>query len=108
VMSCSRAAYERFRSSGGIADLSERTKIRLTGADRVRYLNGQVSANVQRLTSAEAIPACVMTAKGRMAAEIFISLEPDALIIDAELELREALLGRLERYVISDDVTLEM
>jgi folate-binding protein YgfZ len=48
-----------------------------------------------------------MTAKGRMAGEIFISLEPDALIIDAEPELRESLIARLERYIISDDVTLE-
>jgi folate-binding protein YgfZ len=49
----------------------------------------------------------VTTAKGKLSADIFISAEPDALLIDAETELREALLARLERYIIADDVTVE-
>lgn len=101
------AAYRDFRARGGIADLSTRAKFRLRGADRVRYLHGQVSANVQRLGKDQAIPACVMTAKGRLAAEVFLSAEQDALLVDAEPELREPLLARLERYIISDDVTLD-
>jgi tRNA-modifying protein YgfZ len=99
--------YLDFQQRGGIADLSVRAKFRLTGADRIRYLNGQVTANITRLTPAEAVPSCVTTAKGRLCGDIFISAEPDALLIDAEPELRESLLARLERYIISDDAALE-
>jgi len=95
------------RQSGGIATLSERAKLRLTGADRVRYLNGQVTANVTRLEPGKAVPACVTTAKGKLCAEIMVSSTGDALIVDAEAELRESLLARLERYIISDDVAIE-
>ncbi len=114
-MSALAAAYLDWQQRGGIADLSARTKIRLTGADRVRYLNGQVTANVSRVTENASLRACVTTAKGKLSADIFISTEPRAnveagfggLIVDAEPELRETLLARLERYIIADDATLE-
>ena len=99
--------YRSFRERGGIADLSDRVKLRLTGADRVRYLNGQITANVVRIRPGEARPACVTTAKGRLCADIFIHATDDALFVDAEASVRETLPPRLERYIISDDATLE-
>ncbi len=96
----------RLFPTGGWIDLSSRTKLRLTGTDRVRYLNGQASNDVRRAVGGEAMFACVMTAKGKMCADIFIHAEAEALLIDAEPELREELAARLERYIIADDVTL--
>jgi folate-binding protein YgfZ len=98
--------YARFREQGGVADLSARAKFHLTGEDRVRYLNGQVSNDVRKLTGDSSLYACVMTAKGRMCADVFISAGADFLRVDAEPSLRESLSARLERYIISDDVTL--
>ena len=106
-MSTDSERYRLFKQSGGVIDLSARTKLRFTGADRVRYLNGQVTNNVTRLQPGASLPACVTTAKGKLSADIMISAGPDALFIDAEPELREALLARLERYIIADDVTVE-
>jgi tRNA-modifying protein YgfZ len=105
-MTSLRAAYEQFQTRGGIADLSERVEIILTGADRVRYLNGQVTSNVTKLAAGQTQPACVPTAKGRLCAEILITAAPDALHIDADPALRATLPARLERYIIADDVTL--
>lgn len=88
------------------ADLSARTKLRLTGADRVRFLHGQVSSDVRALKAGQAHYACVMTAKGKMCADIFIHAEADALLLDADATLREELVARLERYLIADDVII--
>ena len=99
--------YRRFLEVGGIADLSDRLKLRLTGADRVRYLNGQVTANVTKLAPGVAMPACVTTAKGRLCAEVFVHATPEALFLDADPAVRETLPPRLERYIISDDVRLD-
>ncbi|MEM7014741.1 MAG: glycine cleavage T C-terminal barrel domain-containing protein [Verrucomicrobiota bacterium] len=90
-------------------DLSNRTKLRLSGADRLRYLNGQVSNQVQKATSEAAIYACVTTAKGKMEADVFIAPIPDedAFLIDGPPELREELMMRLDRYIIADDCELE-
>ena len=101
------AAYREFQTRGGIADLSDRVELVLTGADRVRYLNGQVTSNVQKLAAARTQPACVTTAKGRLCAEVLITATADALFIDADAALRDTLPSRIGRYIIADDVTLE-
>ena len=101
------AAYQELQTRGGLADLSERVEIILTGADRVRYLNGQVTSNVQKLAANHTHPACVTTAKGKLCAEVLITATADALFIDADAALRDTLPARLERYIIADDVTLE-
>jgi folate-binding protein YgfZ len=106
-MSVTAEAYHLFQQYGGVIDLSSRTKLQFTGADRVRYLNGQLTNNVTRLQPGDSLPACVTTAKGKLSADVMISAEPDALLIDADPELREALLARLERYIIADDVIIE-
>jgi len=98
--------YKQICTRGGAVQLS-RAKLRLAGGDRVRYLNGQVSNDVRKLTPDASMHACVMTAKGKMSADVFISAGQDDLLVDAELSLRESLAARLERYIISDDVTLE-
>ncbi len=106
-MSATAADYDAVRQHGGIADLSDRAKFRLTGADRVRYLNGQVTNNLLRLGSEAALPVCVTTAKGKLSADAFVSNLGDGLLLDAAPELRDSLAPRLERYIIADDVVLE-
>lgn len=106
-MSTAAEIYADFRQRGGVADLSARLKLRLTGEDRVRFLNGQVTAGVQRLSPGQALPACITTAKGRLCAEAVLHATADALFLDAEPSLRDSLPDRLERYIISDDVLLE-
>ena len=105
-MSFPLAAYQALQTRGGVADLSARVELTLTGVDRVRYLNGQVTSNVQKLAAGQTQPACVTTAKGKLCAEVLITATADALIIDADAALRDTLPARLERYIIADDVTL--
>jgi tRNA-modifying protein YgfZ len=92
---------------GAFFDLSSRVKLRVSGSDRLRYVNGQVSNDVRKARETDAVHACVLTAKGKVNADVFIRTEGDALLIDSDAELREALPARLERYVIADDVAIE-
>ena len=88
-------------------DLSERAKFQITGTDRVRFLNGQITNDLRKATEKVAIEACVLNAKGKMNAHIFVSALAECFSVDAEQELRETLRTRLERYVIADDVQIE-
>jgi folate-binding protein YgfZ len=88
-------------------DLSTRAKLRVTGADRFRFLNGQITNDLRKARETVAIEACVLNAKGKLNAHIFISGLGESMLIDAEPELRETLRARLERYVIADDVQIE-
>lgn len=88
-------------------DLSARAKLRLSGSDGLRYLNGQISNDLRKATEIETIYACVLSAKGKINADVFISADGEAYLIDCDAELREALAARLERYIIADDVVLQ-
>ncbi len=88
-------------------DLSARAKLRVAGADRFRFLNGQITNDLQKASETAAIEACVLNAKGKLNAHILIAALGESLLIDAEPELRETLRVRLERYVIADDVQIE-
>src|SRR2546421_9414814 len=88
-------------------DLSERAKFRITGNDRLRFLNGQITNDLRKASETIAVEACVLNAKGKTNAHIFVSALGESFLVDAELELRETLRNRLERYVIADDVQIE-
>jgi folate-binding protein YgfZ len=88
-------------------DLSVRAKLRVRGADRFRFLNGQITNDLRNASETMAIEACVLNAKGKLNAHIFITVLEESFLIDAEPELRETLRPRLERYVIADDVEIE-
>ena len=99
--------YQSLLAKGGCVDLSARAKWRLSGADRVRYLNGQVTNDVRTARADEALYACVTNVKGRIEGDVFIHAEGDSLILDAPEALRESLGMRLEKYIIADDAVLE-
>src|SRR5438874_13229281 len=88
-------------------DLSARTKLRVTGADRIRFLNGQTTNDVRKAGAEAMQESCVLNAKGHFDAHLFLFATPNDIWIDADQELREQLRLRLERYVIADDVVIE-
>jgi folate-binding protein YgfZ len=97
-----------FRPEGpAFFDLSARVKLRLTGTDAFRFLNGQITNNAGKASENSAIQAAVLSAKGKMSAHVFLSRQNDSFVLDADPELREELPARLDRYVIADDVQIE-
>jgi folate-binding protein YgfZ len=80
---------------------------RVTGPDRVRYVNGQVTNDVLHLPVGHTCYAAVTTAKGKMQGDVFIRAAEDALWIDAPVILREDLGARLGKYLIADDAEIE-
>jgi tRNA-modifying protein YgfZ len=88
-------------------DLSARAKLRVTGADRIRFLSGQTTNDVRKARAEATQESCVLNAKGHLDAHLFLFATPNDIWIDADQELRELLQTRLGRYVIADDVTIE-
>ena len=88
-------------------DLSARIKLRVSGADRVRFLNGQLTNDIRKASETKAIEACVLNAKGKMDGHLFAHVDNDSFLLDADPALQSSLQTRLEKYVIADDVTIE-
>ena len=96
--------YSYLRRSVGVLDVSSRSRVCVTGADRQRFINGQVTNNVKDLEPGQGCYAALVTAKGKMQSDLFIYCLPDELLLDFEPGLAAAVTERLERYVIADDV----
>jgi tRNA-modifying protein YgfZ len=88
-------------------DLSARTKLRVTGADRVRFLNGQTTNDLRKAGPDATQESCVLNFKGHLDAHIFLFVTANEVWIDADAELRERLPVRLGRYIIADEVIVE-
>ncbi len=83
--------------------LENRALFRISGPDRVRFLNGQVSNDVSGPLEKESVAACLCSLKGKVEALVWVSSDGDSLLLDGEISQREQLQARLERYLIADD-----
>ena len=109
-MALSSAKFSALTTAGGCLKLGGRAKWRLVGADRQRYLNGQITNDVRKAKADATLYACVTNAKGRMEGDVYVRSSTGAegpLWLDAEAELRESLGLRLEKYVVADDVEIQ-
>ncbi|HWY29974.1 MAG TPA: aminomethyltransferase family protein [Candidatus Acidoferrum sp.] len=100
------AEYTALRESAGVMDLSFRSRICLTGADRARYLHGQVTNEVKKLPAGQGIYAAVTTNKGKMESDLNIFCLAEELLLDFEPGLTEKVSARLEKFIVADDVQL--
>src|SRR5579871_1418597 len=88
----------------GVAELStERARLRVTGADRVEFLQGQCTNDVKRLGVGESCYAAFLNAKGKMRGEGHVICLSDAFL----LEVNPGLMASLEKFIITEDVTIE-
>jgi len=91
---------------GRWVELTDRAAFLLEGPDAARYLNGQVTNEVSRVSETRSIPACLCNLKGRAEFLVWIAAKDGALLIDGQLSQREDLRQRLDRYLIADDCEL--
>jgi len=98
------AEHVALRQSAGVLDLSFRSRICLTGADRVRFLHGQVTNDVKKLRAAEGCYAAITTNKGKMESDLNIFNLPDELLLDFEPGLSGKISQRLQQFIVADDV----
>src|SRR5207249_11210310 len=88
-------------------DLSARMKLRVSGADRLRFLKGQLTNDVRKATETNATEACVLNAKGKMEAHLFLHAHAQSFVLDADPALQPSLHSRLERYSTAAAVQIE-
>jgi folate-binding protein YgfZ len=98
------AEHTALRATAGVLDLSFRSRICLTGADRARFLHGQVTNDIKRLRTGEGCYTAITTAKGKMESDLNIYALADELLLDFEPGLTEKISQRLDKYIVADDV----
>jgi folate-binding protein YgfZ len=98
--------YSAVRELAGVLDLSFRGRLCLVGADRQRFLNGQVTNDVNQLKVGQGCYAALVSAKGKMVSDLNIYILENEILIDFEAGYSQAVSERLEKYIIADDVQI--
>lgn len=99
-----RAEFYALHSGCGVYDLGWRVKIALTGADRVRWLNGMISNNVRDLLTGHGLYAFLLNAQGHIQADLYAFQRGGSLLVDTERSQRDKVLQLFDHYIIADDV----
>ncbi|HVY71101.1 MAG TPA: glycine cleavage T C-terminal barrel domain-containing protein [Verrucomicrobiae bacterium] len=100
------AEHAALRGAAGVSDLSFRSRLCLLGGDRIKFLHGQVTNNVNSLQVGDGCYAALVNSKGKIQSDLNIYRLADELLLDFEPGLTAAVIARLEKYVIADDVQL--
>lgn len=98
------AEHLALTSSVGVVDLGFRGRLCLTGADRVRMLNGQVTNDVKALLTGQGCAAAFCSPKGRLVADVTIYALAEEILLDFEPGLATTLIERLEHHIVAEDV----
>jgi folate-binding protein YgfZ len=92
---------------GTWVDLCGRVLIRARGADRARFLNGMLSADVGKLAVGGFLPSLLLDRKGHVLSEGAVWARADELLLDLSPGTAAAVLEILEKHLVADDVTLQ-
>ena len=98
--------FTALTEGAGWLDQSDRSRLCLLGADRARFLHGQVTNDINGLREFTGCYAALVNAKGKMESDLFAYRLADEILLDFEPGLTAAVQARLERYVIAEDVEI--
>jgi folate-binding protein YgfZ len=90
----------------GLADLSARTQIEVSGADRASFLHNLSTNEIRKLKPGSGCEAFFCDARGHIQSHVYIFCREQSLVIDSVPGAADALLSHLDRYLIREDVQL--
>lgn len=99
-----QAEFAALRGGCGVYDLGYRGKIRLTGADRVRWLNGMVTNNIRDLAGGHGVYAFLLNPQGHILGDLYTYNRGEAITVDTDSAQIEKILATFDHYIIMDDV----
>jgi folate-binding protein YgfZ len=89
-----------------LTPLPERGVIAVEGDDRVAFLQGLVSNDIEAVSPIRAVWTALLTAQGKWLADFFVFAQGETLLLDCEAEQIPMLIQRLSRYRLRMRVTL--
>jgi len=85
---------------------TDRVIFRITGADRVKFLQGMITNDTGRLKDG-LVYAALLTPQGKYLADFFLLDIGDAVLLDVQAEIADGLVQRLKMYKLRADVQIE-
>ena len=98
-----REEFQALLAGAGMAAL-QRSKLALTGSDRVRWLNGMMTNNVRDLAQGHGVYGFFLNPQGRILGDLYAYNRGESLVVDIEASQLAKILELFDHYIIMDDV----
>ena len=99
--------YIRLRDEFVVRDVSHFGKIKVTGRDRSRFLQGMLTNDIKVLDAGKGTFALFLDVKGHIHADMKVYAFPDNILLVLQHYLVEKLMTGLDRYIMSEDVRMQ-
>ncbi len=88
------------RRQAGIADLSQRGKLRVTGEDRIKWLQSVISNDILPLKPGQGRYSSFLSHKGKMLAYFRVYIQPDCVVLEDVGEIGDATFQALRKFLL--------
>lgn len=94
------AEHRAVRQTVGIADLSHRGKLRITGEDRVKWLQSVISNDILPLQPGQGGYSSFLTHKGKMLTYFRLYMQTEAVVLEDVGEIGETTFQALRKFLL--------
>ena len=98
---------ERTQTASGLLRLDDFAALRVSGEDRVDFLQGQLTQDMGRVTPSRAAPAAWCNRQGRVLCLMVAVSWQDAIFLVLPSEMAESCMSGLSRYILRAKVRVE-
>ena len=106
AFSQARSEQAALNQDKALTDQSHRGKIRVSGSAAASFLNRMLTSDIQSLPPGTGQRSFLLSSQGKCLADFRIFKTPDYFFLDTEPGLAAEAIQLLDRYVITDDVSL--
>ena len=99
--------YRALHESAAWIDISDRGRIKVTGEDRLSFVQAMSTNDIEKLAPGEGIQTLFLNAQGHIQADVRVFVAEDHLLFDCDSRRRETLPLHLDKFIVMDDVSLE-
>jgi aminomethyltransferase len=102
-----QSEFQALVSGCGVYQTSSRARIKLSGEDRLRWLNGMVTNNIRDLAVNHGIYAFLLDPQGHIRGDLYAYNLGDSLLVETDQSQLAKMLETFDHYIIMDDVVVE-
>jgi folate-binding protein YgfZ len=92
--------------TAGVLDRTGRGFVRVSGPDRVRFLQGMLSNDVAGLNPGEGCRALLLTVKGKIVADLFAYVREDDVLLETDEGRGAVVAAALDHHLVMEDATI--
>src|SRR5260370_34959332 len=101
-----RKEFQALTSGCGVFKL-DRAHIALTGADRVRWLNGMVTNNIRDLAVGQGIYAFLLNPQGRILGDMYVYNRGETLLVEPDRSQVERIIATFAHFILKNDADVK-